>query len=114
MQALYLLALLPIAETKADPNSYGFRPKRSTADAIEQCFLALAKEKSPVWALEGDIKGCFDHIMMPTKSKNKGRSSFFIKREPLGNAPISIHPNAPTQGPTPPCVRPCQPQESTG
>src|ERR1700678_653027 len=62
MQALYLLALLPIAETKADPNSYGFRPKRSTADAIEQCFLALAKETSPVWALEGDIKGCFDHI----------------------------------------------------
>ena len=62
MQALYLLALLPIAETRADPNSYGFRPKRSTADAIEQCFLALAKETSPVWALEGDIKGCFDHI----------------------------------------------------
>ena len=62
MQALYLLALLPIAETKADPNSYGFRPKRSTADAIEQCFLALAKETSPEWALEGDIKGCFDHI----------------------------------------------------
>jgi RNA-directed DNA polymerase len=62
MQALHLLALLPIAETKADPNSYGFRPKRSTADAIEQCFLALAKETSPVWALEGDIKGCFDHI----------------------------------------------------
>jgi len=22
--------------------------------------------------------------MMPTKSKNKGRSSFFIKREPFG------------------------------
>ena len=39
MQALYLLALLPVAETTADPNSYGFRPARSTADAIEQCFL---------------------------------------------------------------------------
>lgn len=62
MQALYLLALLPVAETKADPNSYGFRPKRSTADAIEQCFRALAKETSPVWVLEGDIKGCFDNI----------------------------------------------------
>ena len=37
MQALYLLALLPVAETTADPNSYGFRPARSTADAIEQC-----------------------------------------------------------------------------
>src|SRR5437867_839853 len=36
MQALYLLALDPIAETTADPNSYGFRPGRSTADAIAQ------------------------------------------------------------------------------
>src|SRR5712692_8978108 len=36
MQALYLLALDPVAETTADPNSYGFRPQRSTADAIEQ------------------------------------------------------------------------------
>ena len=37
MQALHLLALDPIAETTADPNSYGFRKERSTADAIEQC-----------------------------------------------------------------------------
>src|SRR4051794_2297473 len=40
MQAVYLLALDPIAETLADPNSYGFRRERSTADAIEQCFNA--------------------------------------------------------------------------
>ncbi|MCO4883457.1 group II intron reverse transcriptase/maturase, partial [Paraburkholderia caribensis] len=33
-QALYLLALEPVAETTADPNSYGFRSTRSTADAI--------------------------------------------------------------------------------
>src|SRR5438309_1468574 len=45
---------------------------------------------------------------------DKGRSSFFIKRGPLGDAPISIHPNAPIQGPTPPCTCPCQPQKSTG
>ena len=44
MQALYLLALEPIAETTADPNSYGFRPKRSTADAIEQCFKLLSRK----------------------------------------------------------------------
>ena len=31
-QALHLLALEPIAETTADINSYGFRPKRRTAD----------------------------------------------------------------------------------
>jgi RNA-directed DNA polymerase len=62
MQALYLLALDPVAETTADANSYGFRPQRSTADAIEQCFAILAKQASPQWILEGDIKGCFDAI----------------------------------------------------
>jgi RNA-directed DNA polymerase len=62
MQALYLLALDPVSETRADPNSYGFRSQRSTADAIEQCFNALGKGYSPQWVLEGDIKGCFDAI----------------------------------------------------
>ncbi len=62
MQALYLLALEPIAETTADPNSYGFRVSRSTADAMEQCFITLAKQQAPQWVLEGDIKACFDRI----------------------------------------------------
>ena len=62
MQTLYKFALEPIAETYADPNSYGFRMGRSTHDAIEQCFTSLNKGKSPQWILEGDIKGCFDHI----------------------------------------------------
>lgn len=62
MQALWKLALEPVAESLADSNSYGFRPRRSTADAIEQCFITLAKRKSPEWVLEGDIRGCFDNI----------------------------------------------------
>ncbi|NPV78660.1 MAG: group II intron reverse transcriptase/maturase [Firmicutes bacterium] len=61
-QALYLLALDPVAETMADPNSYGFRVGRSTADAIKQCFIALARKDSAGWVLEGDIKSCFDKI----------------------------------------------------
>src|SRR5438445_1361898 len=61
MQALYLLALDPVAETTADPNSYGFRPRRSCADAIEQCFSILGRP-NPQWILEGDIKSCFDRI----------------------------------------------------
>ena len=65
MQALHLQALAPVAETLADPNSYGFRPERSTTDAVEQCFTVLGKGKSPSWVLEGDIKGCFDHISHP-------------------------------------------------
>lgn len=62
MQALYLLALEPIAETLADPDSYGFRPARSTADAVSQCRMLLARPSSAVWVLEGDIQGCYDHI----------------------------------------------------
>jgi RNA-directed DNA polymerase len=48
MQALFLQALAPVAET--------------TADAIGQCFLALSKKDSAPRVLEGDIRGCFDHI----------------------------------------------------
>lgn len=62
MQALYLLALDPVAETTADPNSYGFRKERSTADALRQCFNALSRKDKAEWILEGDIKGCFDNI----------------------------------------------------
>lgn len=62
MQALYLLALDPIAETKADLNSYGFRKDRSCADAIGACYIALGNLASAQWVLEGDIKGCFDNI----------------------------------------------------
>ena len=61
MQALYLLALDPIAEALADPNSYGFRTARSAADAIEACFIALCKNDRAQWILEGDIRSCFDH-----------------------------------------------------
>ena len=41
MQALYLLALDPVSETTADKHSYGFRKRRSTQDALAQCFLVL-------------------------------------------------------------------------
>jgi len=62
MQALYLLALAPVAETSGDPNSYGFREQRCTADAMGQLFVNLSKKASSTWILEADIEGCFDHI----------------------------------------------------
>jgi RNA-directed DNA polymerase len=62
MQALYSLALDPVVETQSDPHSYGFRSQRSTQDAKEQCFKALAKKNQAYWVLEADIKGCFDNI----------------------------------------------------
>ena len=62
MQAIYKLALAPVAETTADPNSYGFREGRSCADAVDAVFNATAKPNSATWVYEGDITGCFDNI----------------------------------------------------
>lgn len=62
MQALYLLALAPVAETTADRHSYGFRIGRSTADALEQCFIVLSRKIAAQWILDADIEGCFDHL----------------------------------------------------
>lgn len=62
MQSLYALALEPIAEATGDRTSFGFRKFRSTHDACDQIFQCLCRGKSPVWILEGDIKGCFDNI----------------------------------------------------
>lgn len=62
MQALHLLALEPVVESESDPNSYGFRTNRSTADAMSHLFVSLAQRASSQWVLEADIEGCFDHI----------------------------------------------------
>jgi RNA-directed DNA polymerase len=65
MQALHLLALDPIMETTADPNSYGFRTHRSCADAMAQVYILLRQASSPDWVLEGDIRACFDEMSHP-------------------------------------------------
>lgn len=62
MQALYLQVLEPVIESTSDPKSYGFRPDRSTADAMVELFHLLSPQTAPVWILEGDIKGFFDNI----------------------------------------------------
>lgn len=63
MQALYLMGFDPIAETVLDGDTYGFRKKRSTADAVSAIFKSVRGNKNCAeWILEGDIKGCFDNI----------------------------------------------------
>lgn len=62
MQALHLLALDPVLETSSDPNSYGFRKNRSTADAMSQIFVKLSRKVSSQWVLDADIEGFFDNI----------------------------------------------------
>lgn len=80
MQALWKLALEPVSESLADPNSYGFRPERSTADAIGYCFIALAKRSSPAWVLEGDIRGCFDNFSHDWILKNIPMDKVILRR----------------------------------
>jgi RNA-directed DNA polymerase len=62
LQALYLLGLDPIAESRADGHSYGFRLERRCADALKQTHYLLSLRHGPQWILEGDIKACFDRI----------------------------------------------------
>ena len=92
LQALYKLALEPIAETLADKNSYGFRPKRSTQDAMKAIWLRTSRKTSGEWILEADIKGCFDNIShqwiydnvaLPNKLLKQWLKSGFIKDDTL-------------------------------
>jgi RNA-directed DNA polymerase len=59
---VYRLGLDPIEEALADHPSYGSRLGRCCADALEQCHNALAGPHGARWALEGDIKACYDRI----------------------------------------------------
>lgn len=79
-QALYKLALEPIAEAVSDKHSYGFRPCRSCADAIEQCFNIFRWPSSPQWILEADIKACFDNISHKWILKNIPLSKYMLKQ----------------------------------
>lgn len=82
-QTLHALALEPIAETRADPNSYGFRRERAPVDAITQCFLVLARGNAAQWILEGDIRACFDNIcqkwLVANTPMDKGMLSKWLK-----------------------------------
>jgi RNA-directed DNA polymerase len=63
-QDVIRMAIQPILEFHFDDCSYGFRPKRSCHDASADIYQKLKSNapKSPVWIVEGDIKGCFDNI----------------------------------------------------
>jgi len=62
MHALSLQALDPIADTHADPHSYGLRKERCCAEAMAQGHTVLSNGTRPQWILEGDSTSCFDNI----------------------------------------------------
>ncbi len=59
-QTLARLALEPEWEARFEPNSFGFRPGRSSHDALEAIFNALRYQ--PKYVLDADIAACFDRI----------------------------------------------------
>ena len=61
-QAIVKNSLEPEWEAVFEPNSYGFRPKRSCHDAIMQCYSRLNAGNADRWVLDVDLKGFFDHI----------------------------------------------------
>jgi RNA-directed DNA polymerase len=60
MQALAKMALEPEWEAKFESNAYGFRPGRSTHDAIEAIYNHIRLK--PKYVLDTDIEKCFDKI----------------------------------------------------
>ena len=59
-QALVKLALEPEWEARFEPHSYGFRPGRSTHDAIAAIVVAI--ERHPTFVFDADIEEAFDHV----------------------------------------------------
>ena len=66
IQECVRLILEPICEARFYPHSYGFRPYRAQKHAIRDIVnvinASVKSKDQPVWAVEGDIKGCFDNI----------------------------------------------------
>jgi RNA-directed DNA polymerase len=60
VQASLKLVLEPIFEADFQPFSYGFRPGRRAHDAIAEIHYLASRGYE--WALEADIRGCFDQI----------------------------------------------------
>jgi len=83
MQALHALSLDPVAESILSTKAFGFRKFRSCHDAQEYLYKCLGRKTSGQWILEGDIKGCFDHIshewMLKNIPMNKGILKEFLK-----------------------------------
>ena len=84
IQECVRLILEPICEARFYPHSYGFRPFRAQKHAIRDIVNVInANVKSkdqPVWAVEGDIKGCFDNINHRLLMKKLWRIGIHDKR----------------------------------
>ena len=61
-QTIIKAALEPYWEAQFEATSYGFRPGRSTHDAIRRVYLTVREGTTRQWMLDADIEGAFDNI----------------------------------------------------
>ena len=62
MQTIVKNALEPEWEARFEATSFGFRPGKSTMDAITQIRRVLRANSTSPWILDADISKCFDNI----------------------------------------------------
>ncbi|WP_293163520.1 group II intron reverse transcriptase/maturase [Okeania sp. SIO2C9] len=74
LQALVKLGMEPEWEARFEPNSYGFRPGRSTHDAIEAIYLSINKKSK--YVLDADISKCFDRINHDALLRKLGQTPY--------------------------------------
>jgi RNA-directed DNA polymerase len=74
LQALVKLGMEPEWEARSEPNSYGFRPGRSTHDAIQAIFESI--KRKPKYVLDADISKCFDRINHDALLGKVGRTPY--------------------------------------
>jgi RNA-directed DNA polymerase len=72
------MILEPIYEADFSRHSYGFRPNRSTKDAVIYLASRLTRGRSYGWAIEGDIRACFG---APGKARRFQRVQFPPRQE---------------------------------
>jgi len=73
LQAIVKNALEPEWEARFEETSYGFRPGRSTHDAIAKIFNFAIPQGKMKWIVDADIKGAFDNINHDYLLKTIGR-----------------------------------------
>ncbi|MGK7943109.1 MAG: group II intron reverse transcriptase/maturase, partial [Microcystaceae cyanobacterium] len=74
LQALVKLSMEPEWEARFEPNSYGFRPGRSTHDAIAAIYLSINKKSK--YILDDDISKCFDRINHDALLRKVGQTPY--------------------------------------
>ena len=74
LQSLVKLCMEPEWEARFEPNSYGFRPGRSTHDAIGAIYVSV--NHKPKYVLDADISKCFDRINHDALLGKVGRTPY--------------------------------------